>query len=341
MSNTLTSHERGRGAVLGQYIGDALAMPVHWVYDRAELYRQYGEVTDYLAPKNPHPNSILWRSEYHPPNEKGDILHEQAQFWGQQGVHYHQFLKAGENTLNLKLATLLIESMNELGRHDGEDFLARMIEFLLTPGNHKDTYAEEYLRHFFTQYAQGKAPRKCAMPAEKHIGGLHRMAPVLAFYADEPDAALQIALENLALTHGGGKMRQAGTLYGELLLTLMQGRPLKDTLEAAIDGQRSPFVGHPFRKWLKEPDDMVVEGRLSTACYVEYSLPAVIYLALKYHDEPERGLIVNTNLGGDNASRGVVLGALYGAAYGAEGFPEPWRTGLLNPPPELKERSNG
>jgi ADP-ribosylglycohydrolase len=61
--------------------------------------------------------------------------------------------------------------------------------------------------------------------------------------------------------------------------------------------------------------------RFSTACCVEDSVPAVVYLALKYHDDPENALIVNTNLGGDNAARGAVLGALLGASHGVDQFP--------------------
>ena len=132
----MRSHPSGHGslpshcrAVLyGLFVGDALAMPVHWYYDRSALMRDYGLVTDYLDPRNPHPDSILWRSSYQPPNEKGDILHEQAQYWGRRGVHYHQFLKAGENTLNLRLCALLIESLNEKGRYDPDDYLQRYID---------------------------------------------------------------------------------------------------------------------------------------------------------------------------------------------------------------------
>ena len=88
--------------------------------------------------------------------------------------------------------------------------------------------------------------------------------------------------------------------------------------------------------WLAETDDVVVGKRLSTACYVDDSIPAVIYLALKYHQNPQQGLIANTNLGGDNAYRGAVLGALLGANNGMEAFPERWLSGLLYPPPELE-----
>ena len=71
--------KRQRGCLLGAFLGDALAMPVHWYYDRTALVRDYGRVTDLVAPKNPHADSILWRSSYSAPNAKGEILHDQAQ----------------------------------------------------------------------------------------------------------------------------------------------------------------------------------------------------------------------------------------------------------------------
>ena len=60
-----------------------------------------------------------------------------------------------------------------------------------------------------------------------------------------------------------------------------------------------------------------------------------MYLALKYHDDPQNALIVNTNLGGDNAARGAVLGALIGASEGIEKFPRRWIDGLVEPLPDI------
>jgi ADP-ribosylglycohydrolase len=310
-------------------------MPVHWYYDRPALKRDYGRVRDYLAPRNPHPDSILWRSSYKPINKEGDILHEQAQYWGQPGVHYHQLLKAGENTLNLKLCALLIESLNENGGYDADDYLKRYINYMTTPGNHRDTYVEEYHRHFFTKYAKGVPPRKCGVQ-EKHIGGLVGVVPIVVFYRDNPEKAREAALENLSLTHLGPKMEGPASLLIDILLEVLDGAPLKDVLDEGIQRQQSPFLGYPFLKWLDEADELVVGRRFSTACYVEESVPSVIYLALKYHDDPEGGLIANINLGGGNAYRGAVLGALLGAAKGIESFPERWINGLLHTPPDLK-----
>jgi len=142
-------------------------------------------------------------------------------------------------------------------------------------------------------------------------------------------------MTHLALTHKGPRMEEAGRLLIHLLLDALEGVPLRQVILDSIQQQRSPFLGHPFHAWLNESDESVVGGHLSTACYVEDSVPAAIYLALKYADQPEQGLIVNTNLGGDNAYRGAVLGALLGAANGVEAFPERWLRGLVKPPPEL------
>ena len=123
------------GALLGACIADALAMPVHWYYDTAALDRDYGRVQDYVRPRSPHPDSILWRSRYRPVRPQADILHSQARFWGQRGIHYHQFLEAGENTLNLKLSRLLLDSLIEREEYDQEDYLARYVALMTTPGS--------------------------------------------------------------------------------------------------------------------------------------------------------------------------------------------------------------
>jgi ADP-ribosylglycohydrolase len=316
----------------GLYIGDALAMPVHWYYNRSALFNDYGRVTDYMAPKNPHPDSILFRSSYTAPNARGEILHDQARFWGQKGIHYHQFLKAGENTLNVKLCSLLMDSLTAGGGYDPDDYLRRYIEFMTTPGSHRDTYIEECHRNFFANRARKLPPRRCGVN-EKHIGGLVMMIPLLLYYHARPDTARAAALEHLALTHPGPKMAEAGRLVADLLLAVLSGIPLGEAMRQMIWEQKNPLVGHPFETWINQSDDWVVGPRFSTACYVEHSVPAVLYLALKYSRDPETALIVNTNLGGDNVHRGGLLGALVGAENGLAGFPRRWVDGLLQPPP--------
>ena len=72
----------------------------------------------------------------------------------------------------------------------------------------------------------------------------------------------------------------------------------------------------------------MIGALLSPACYIEHSLPAVLYLAARYGDDFEAALVANANVGGDNCHRGAVLGAVLGAALGFRAIPERWITGL-------------
>ena len=72
----------------------------------------------------------------------------------------------------------------------------------------------------------------------------------------------------------------------------------------------------------------MIGQRVSPACYIEDAFPASLYLAWKYAEDFEPGIIANTNVGGDNCHRGAVVGALLGAAAGTGGIPRRFRDGL-------------
>ena len=96
-----------QNSMFGALVADAVSMPVHWYYDTSALDRDYPNLGEYQAPKNPHPDSILWRSKYIPRNSEVDILHEQAEYWGQRGIHTTSLFEGG-NTLNFLLGTKLL-----------------------------------------------------------------------------------------------------------------------------------------------------------------------------------------------------------------------------------------
>ncbi len=317
--------DRLSGMVWGSLIGDALAMPAHWYYNRTQLHVDYGEIRDFVSPKNPHPGSILWRSRYTAANSKGEILHEQARYWGQRDVHYHQFLQPGENTLNLKLALELARLLTVLGRYDADLYLDDYIEFMTTPGSHNDTYVEECHREFFKRYSRGLRPRKCG-GEDIHIGGLASVAILCAWARGEMEEAVQLVREHVSLTHRSRETLQAAETLARMLCDLIRGEDMAETL-----ARRAPawLKMKEAIKWGREPDSVVVGQRFSPACYIKEAFPATLYLAWKYADDLEAGLIANTNLGGDNCHRGAALGALLGAAGGRASVPARWRQGLL------------
>ncbi|MGK0187129.1 MAG: ADP-ribosyl-[dinitrogen reductase] hydrolase, partial [Verrucomicrobiales bacterium] len=301
MKSTLRSEgidlrDRVRGALLGLLIGDTLAMPVHWYYNRAALRSDYGMVSDYVEPRSPHPDSIFWRSRWEAPKPELDILGDQRRFWGQRNVHYHQNLRAGENTLTAKLASDVWQFLLERGGYDRDVYLTRYIDLLTHPERHRDTYIEECHRGFFSNLGLGRKPDKCAV-LEKHISGLVMMLPVALFYAHDEEEGHARAVEHLAATHSGDKMRIAAEAILSILYPVLRGASLAEAIRSQCAKQHNPHFGFPFSKWVDQPDENIIGSQLSTACYVEDSVPAVIYLALKYGDRPEEGLIANTNLG--------------------------------------------
>lgn len=323
MSVERGTETRKRGCLFGAFLGDALAMPVHWYYDRAALLRDYGRVTDLVAPKNPHADSILWRSSYAAPNAKGEILHDQAKYWGQRGVHYHQFLRAGENTLNMQLALELLASLRACGGYDRSDYLPRYIDFMTVPGRHRDTYLEECHRNFFTKVARGKKPENCG-GEDIHIGGLAHVPILAAWYAGDEKAALESVREHVRVTHRGELVETAARDLTRMLVAIINGAPVRESIEKFGNG----WVGRKkFESWAARPDEEVIGAVLSPACYLQDSFPASLYLAWKYAGDLETALVVNTNLGGDNCHRGIVVGALVGA--GGAPVPARWERDLF------------
>ena len=84
-----------------------------------------------------------------------------------------------------------------------------------------------------------------------------------------------------------------------------------------------------MEKWQNEPDRSVIGRRLSPACYIDDAFPAALYLAWKYANDFEAGVIANAEVGGDSCHRGVVVGSLLGAACGQVGLPERWQRNLV------------
>ena len=60
-ASLLTMQSKIKAALYGMYIGDALAMPVHWYYDTRRIKKDFGEggIQKYEAPVKHFPGSIM------------------------------------------------------------------------------------------------------------------------------------------------------------------------------------------------------------------------------------------------------------------------------------------
>ena len=158
------------------------------------------------------------------------------------------------------------------------------------------------------------------------------MLPLLVVFGKNSKYAQKTALEHLSLTHDGPSMISAGKITANIVQDILNGISLKDAIIDHFPHGKDDKSKLFFQSLLEFPDEIVVGKHFSSACYMEHSIPATLFLAFKYSKQPEKALISNTMCGGDNAGRGSVLGALLGAQGGFSCWPERWRTGLLHPP---------
>jgi ADP-ribosylglycohydrolase len=207
---------------------------------------------------------------------------------------------------------------------------------MTTPGTHNDTYAESYHRDFFANFTRGIAPERCA-GQEGHdtasIGGLVTLPPVIFATLQDGNVSQvdDAVIGHLRLTHRSHKLE----LYARALIGLFRRivvdeessvRPLFCSVAESLGFPATRVVQRVDRDRCSDLE--VIGGMLSSACYIDQSFPAVLYLAARYSDDLEAALIANANVGGDNCHRGAVLGALLGAALGMQAIPDRWLQGL-------------
>jgi len=324
--------KRAIAALKNIFIADALAMPVHWYYNPLDIERAFpGGITRFEAAPGYHPSSIMslhstskgGRGEQQTNQRQivGDvILKGRREHWGVANQHYHQGMQAGENTLNAHCVRVLLRSLADCnGRYDKDFFLADYIDFMTAdPPLHPDTYAESYHRGFFANLESGKPADRCGAVTHDtpSIGGLVSIAPILLVERLRGRPLIEAqghCLKHLFLTHPDKNLGHICAIYVELLDALLFREEGQAPLELLARAAKTS-IGLDLPALVENTsDDMhIVGGLFSSACYIKGAWPSLLYLAYKYHQHPRQALLVNTNLGGDNVHRGIVLGTLLG-----------------------------
>ena len=320
------------------FCGDALSMPVHWFYRQSDILKYFppaGITRMEAAPAN-HPGAIMnlhsvqrgGRRSHKDGTNNGNavvgnvILKDKARVWTTEGAHYHHGMPAGENTLNAWVARELLNYLSKEGAYSDSDWLKHYIDFMTAePPRHPDSYAESYHREFFANLTDGKPLEDCGGITHDtpSMGALVTVPPLaMALLADNPVASVQIICRrHVNYTHPDKGLLAVVDAYVLLLSNLIY-RPedsdgdsyIQDAIKAAAPTEVSPAIDKLLQT--NTQDNHVVGRLFSTACYISDSWPSVCYLACKYGHDPDMALLRNTNLGGENAHRGAVLGSIAG-----------------------------
>ncbi|XP_013388227.1 uncharacterized protein LOC106157197 [Lingula anatina] len=315
--------EARHNALWGLCIADALAMPVHWYYNPEDIKYGYGDwLTGYRAPNQKHPSSILslsavdgsGRSGWHAksrPVVGNVILQGKDKYWmsSNRNTHYHQGMKAGDNTLNALCAVRVADILKKTdpdGKLTNRELQAAVLEdyvqFLTTPDSHNDTYAESFHRAFFKDWDNlDTPPRKgkeiLEFAEERYaqrmkespdsqlavIGSFVMAIPWILHRANQSaDDCAKAAVEFVRLTHPVPNLETYVDLYARLLHAVLHGKSLRK--EAMTVLEHKEMGGRKkLEKVLKfmEKAEMLPRGseeRLNMYQEVSFTLGSACYI---------------------------------------------------------------
>lgn len=347
--SALSLQDRTIGALLGAFIGDALALGPHWYYDLDELRREYGDwINDYTTPKP---------------------------------GRYHAGLTAGQSSQAGVLLRLTLSSLIEQGSYDDADFCRRMDQDFLplidgTPMNGPGGYTSQSIREAWRKrILQGLPWGKIGGNADT-TEAAERTIAIAVRYALRPAALASAVTRNTVLTQTDGTVVAMTVAFCAVLGLLVEGHRLDEEtsgklMERVKSGElpfhtvttgnlQAPSKGSsdaPCAGQFPSPDALLTPSCIARAahdpgiriepawkvslvygmpCAVYHQFPAAYYLAARFPDDFESAVLHAVNGGGQNQARAILTGAMVGATVGLSGIPQRFIDGLENSAELLK-----
>lgn len=335
------AERRVTGALMGAFIGDALGVGAHWFYDLDELQKHYGAWIDGYTRPLP--------GRYHDGLEPGDL--------SQSGL-----------VLALTIDSLLhAEGYDEQDfrqRFEREIFEAIDGSPMSGPGGYTSQSVREA---FFRWRANDGDWTGLAGPADS-TEALERTIALGAFYAFDAKSMASCVQRNARLLQNDATVLSMTVAFNAVLALLIQGKPLDGKLSGELmslaKSRSLPFyvlttgnLAPPETgkanalepEVFASPDALLSPSYMARAakdpavriepawkvslvygmpCAIYHQLPAAYYLAARFRDDFESGVLHALNGGGQNQVRAMLTGALIGAQTGITRIPKRFIDGL-------------
>lgn len=278
------------------FIGDALSLGPHWIYQQSEIERKAGAVSGYLNPI----------SEYHPGKEAGDFTH-----YGDQ-------------------ALVLLRSISKAKHFNLSNFANEWRSFWEDDKttSYKDGATKATLRNL-----QENHPVTDCASSSSDMAGASRMAPLFLLQWDSEETLLSAVREQTAFTHGDSAVIESAEFFARVALHVAAGRSIPESLNLTAEMGHWTAIQS---EWMESAARSSASGEsversaeaLGLTCHVSDAFPVIVDLLLRFPLDPVAALTKNAQAGGDSAARAMILGLTYGALPEASKLPETWLTEL-------------
>jgi ADP-ribosylglycohydrolase len=333
--------DRASGAIMGAFIGDAMGLGPHWYYDLAELRRDYGDwINGYTDPKP---------GRYHDGRKAGQL--SQAGF-----------------ILTLMLGSLVdcggYDAADFCRRMDEELF--PLLDG--TPVSGPGGYTSQSIREAWRRRVRQNLPWGQTGGHADTTEAIERTLAIAVRYALQPARLASAVADNAILTQADDTVVSMTVAFCAVLGLLVQGHAFDAELSAKLmelvkrgelpfhavtrDNLQPPRPGDPDPPRagrFASPDALLTPSYMAKAaadpqiriepawkvsivygmpCAIYHQLPAVYYLAARFHNDFESAMLHAVNGGGQNQARAILTGALVGAQTGFSGIPQRFLDGL-------------
>ncbi|RME74165.1 MAG: ADP-ribosylglycohydrolase family protein [Planctomycetota bacterium] len=278
---------RKRGAIWAAFVGDALCLGTHWIYDLDERARLF-----------PQPHGFE-----HP-----------------QPGHYHAARQPGQQTHYGDAALLLLETIAKQGRFDPAVFTERFRAVF----SRYDGYIDHATRETLANLERGLDPPGAD---DAQMATVTRLAPLVVAHLEDPALLEHLERLTRVTQNRDDAVayaRAAAIVLRELLRGSEIEPALEAARRDALE--TAPYVAQAIEaaRARREQDVRDATLHFGQACPLAQSFPATVHALLRHGDDLPRALIETLRAGGDNAGRAALLGAWLGAHLGVEAVPRAW-----------------
>lgn len=298
--------DRVEGMIWGQFIGDAICLGTHWIYNLEDLKTFYPDLKGFEEPRV---------------------------------GHYHAGKRPGELTHYGEAALLLLESVAEKGCLDVADYGQRFFTYFSSP-NYRG-YLDSATRGTIENAkldASGLPPQGFNYQAgadDDQLATATSLAPVVARYFNSPDLAQQVErVTRVRQNHPRSVAYMQ--VYAQILTQLLAGTDLHSAIHrvqesAAKDTEFGNELAIRFSDVFERKHLSTTEAtaQLGQSCPLKNSLPSALLAVVQTPDQFAETLLRVLAAGGDNAGRGAIAGAILGAHLGCHAIPDVLRQQLV------------
>lgn len=296
--------EKFRGTLLGAAIGDAMGMTVEELpLDEVVLYYG-GPVKDLVQP---HPSSPSY------------------------------FLRAGENTSEFEIVSIVAKSLVEKQRLDVRDIIEKYIEWKERGEIH--TYVDPNFLLAIDYILEGRELEKTGSAVDHILPAI----PVALYHYKNPHLAAEGAKAVVMITSRNEQVVDCGAMLAVTISELVEGRfYIQEEWEYLLKLLERFASNSLTKKYLKTLENLIKEdadldkaiNQLGNGSYCLESFFLSLFIFIKNSSNPENAIVeaVNCygNYGADTDSIGLITGALSGAYHGDSALPENWKEKLLS-----------